>query len=129
MKHIQELKLNEAKKSSKPVKSDLQEEMEVICHPHHISQILSSATEDELNSIKKVLFPIYNKIVRRGSENLEWTFNFTSGGWNSIFAKTKKEAIEKAEEKYYNEPKLTVDPKTFRLSTPSETNQLMSNFD
>ena len=33
-------------------------------------------------------------------ENHEWLFNFESGGWNSVYAKTKEEAIEIAVAKY-----------------------------
>lgn len=58
----------------------------------------------------------------------EWYFNFTSGGFNSVFASTKEEAIKIALDKYSKSKTLNVDINTFRIPTKSEEFSLMSNF-
>jgi hypothetical protein len=71
-----------------------------------------------------------------------WNFNFKSGGWNSINARTKEEAVKVAkeqynetEQRYHSEENggsaitLTeVDENSFRVATPADTAALCSNF-
>jgi hypothetical protein len=58
----------------------------------------------------------------------EYLFNFKEGGWNSVYALNKTQAIKSAKEEWKNSEGLTVDVKSFRRSTPTESKQLMSNF-
>ena len=57
--------------------------------------------------------------------NKQWMFNFTTGGWNTVWAKTKRGAIAQAAREYKTsnlipDPKsfaVRVNPKNFALST------------
>jgi len=73
-----------------------------------------------------------------------WNFNFEGGGWNSIFAKSKEEAIAKAiaeynedpiDQRYHSKenggaaiPLTRVSVKSFRLATEKDTAALMNSF-
>ncbi len=54
-------------------------------------------------------------------------FNFIGGGWNTISAPTKREAIKLAKKKY-NGPKSQVNEKTFRKWTQKDYDNHMSLF-
>jgi hypothetical protein len=69
---------------------------------------------------------ISKEIAFLGSEKT-WNFNFVSGGWNSITAKSKDVAIKRASKKY-NCKVSKVDDKTFRVATEADTNHLLSLF-
>jgi len=61
----------------------------------------------------------------------EWLFGFKGGGWNSVYAITREEAIKLADEKYAEDRAsgcLIPDHKTFRVSTPSDYQNLLSLF-
>ena len=58
------------------------------------------------------------------AQRYEFLFNFIGGGWNSEYAHTMEEAQIAANAKYTSE----VDLKSFRVSTPSDYNALMSSF-
>lgn len=61
----------------------------------------------------------------------EYLYNFVGGGWNSVFATTKRGAIKAAKSRWVSEPitsQLVVDEKSFRVSTPSDYQALMSLF-
>jgi hypothetical protein len=62
----------------------------------------------------------------------EFLFNFKSGGWNSEIAFTKEEAIEQAIANYGHPSEdhnvLNIDVTSFRVSSPSDRNNLMSTF-
>jgi hypothetical protein len=62
----------------------------------------------------------------------EYLFNFKGGGWNSEWAFYEEEAIKQAEKKYGAPTKsgtiCNVDTTTFRVSTPADYRNLMSNF-
>ena len=57
----------------------------------------------------------------------EYLFNFTNGGWNSVYALTIEEAITFAKS-FYKDGNCVPDEKTFRVSTPEDYSSLMSNF-
>ena len=65
------------------------------------------------------------KMAKGGATSKEYLFNFVDGGWNSIVAKDKKEAVKLAKEKYKD---LKVDEKSFRVKTEKDYKQLMSSF-
>lgn len=60
-------------------------------------------------------------------EKKEWVFNFTGGGWNSVFAYTKEEAIELAKAKY-NDAHSQVDESSFRIPSKEEYDNLLRMF-
>ena len=77
-------------------------------------------TEAELAKIKNL------KDTKR-----QYLFNFKSGGWNSEFAFTEEEALQQAIEKYgrpNSSSVLSIDTKSFRVSTPTEYQSLLSSF-
>jgi hypothetical protein len=61
-------------------------------------------------------------------KNKEYLYNFVGGGWNSEFAKTKKGAIKTAKARWGTDNRLVVDEKSFRVSTPSDYQNLLSLF-
>ena len=48
--------------------------------------------------------------------NKQWMFNFTTGGWNTVWAKTKRGAIAQAAREYKTS-NLIPNPKTFAVAT------------
>ena len=61
----------------------------------------------------------------------QYLYNFVGGGWNSEWATTKRGAINAAKARWVSEPitsQLVVDENSFRISTDSEYNSLMSLF-
>lgn len=56
--------------------------------------------------------------MKKEMKNQEWMFNFMSGGWNTVYAKTKKGAIAAAKKEYakaMKEGHLIPNEKTFCL--------------
>jgi hypothetical protein len=71
------------------------------------------------------------EIIKERKRKKEYLFNFIGGGWNSESAYYEEEAIEQAIFKYGHpdtQEILRVDTKTFRLSTPSDYQNLLSMF-
>ncbi len=64
----------------------------------------------------------------RFKKDMEWVFNFKGGGWNSVFAKTKKSAIKIAKERYPKHSKLEPNENTFKVPTKEEHDNLLSMF-
>ena len=66
------------------------------------------------------------------NESKRWNFNFKGGGWNSVIALTKEQAIQIANETYatpgFPEARLTPDPKTFRIESEEDNRALLSLF-
>ncbi len=58
-----------------------------------------------------------------------YLYNFTSGGWNSVIAKTKRSAIRLAKKEWANNNTLIINEKSFRISTPADYRQLLLSFD
>ena len=72
------------------------------------------------------------KIKNLKDNKRQYIFNFRSGGWNSEFAFTEEEALQQAIEKY-GKPNasggvLNIDERSFRVSTPTDYQSLMSSF-
>ena len=71
------------------------------------------------------------KRIRKELEFLQsekkWNFNFESGGWNQVFAKTRDVAIRRAIKKY-NCKISKVNIESFRVATYEDTKMLMSMF-
>ena len=88
--------------------------------------------EDDLRSIIKEANEELAKIKILKDNKREFLFNFKGGGWNSEYAFTEEEAIEQAIEKYgipteYNKV-LNIDTTSFRVSTTSDYQNLLSMF-
>lgn len=63
-------------------------------------------------------------------ENVEWGFNFMNGGWNSVTAMSRKEAIKKINAEYKGKGQhLVPDLKTVRILSRSESERLYRMFD
>lgn len=58
----------------------------------------------------------------------EYLFNFVGGGWNSVWAKTKRGAIAQALKKYKGDNVCVVDVNSFRLCSEGDYRNLMSLF-
>jgi len=89
--------------------------------------------ENDLHSIIKEAESELAKIKNLKDNKREYLFNFKGGGWNSEYAFTEEQAIEQALEKYgvpneYGREGLNVDVSTFRVSTPSDYQNLLSLF-
>lgn len=50
----------------------------------------------------------------------QYIFTFEDGGWNSVYAQSKAEAIQTAQEKYKDSSMLEPDPKSFFLKKDDE---------
>lgn len=91
----------------------------------------STAMEEVLIEIMAENASAIEKLQKATSAKYEFLFNFTSGGWNSEYAHTKEEAMELAKAKYSTEDykgNCIPDMKSFRVSTPSDYNNLLSLF-
>lgn len=62
------------------------------------------------------------------TEKREYLYNFKSGGWNSEWAVTSNQAYAQAMERWGDNPKLQIDPQSFRASTPADYQNLLSLF-
>jgi hypothetical protein len=58
----------------------------------------------------------------------QYLYNFIGGGWNSEFAHTKAQAIKQAKNRWKGDGGLKVDTDSFRKSTPTDYNNLLSLF-
>ena len=87
--------------------------------------------ENDIHSIiKETELELY-KLKGLKDNKREYLFNFKSGGWNSEYAFTEEQAIEQAIEKYGNpETQITlqIDTTSFRISTPTDYQNLLSLF-
>jgi predicted mannosyl-3-phosphoglycerate phosphatase (HAD superfamily) len=76
---------------------------------------------------------ILNKVsdkpkVKKKLSNKEYMFTFEEGGWNTVWAKTKKGAIKAALKEYKSSDGLTVRVGSVHKSTPSGLKSAMSLF-
>lgn len=83
-----------------------------------ISALLITIAEKEAKESNKVPKVITKK---------EFIFNFVGGGWNTVWAKTKRGAIAQAAKEYKNS-NLVPDPNSFRASTPSDMKANLASF-
>ena len=98
-----------------------------------------TAHEFAMNSVvdyhKKFIQDSINKMnaeYKYLNESKRWNFNFKGGGWNSVIALTKEQAIIIANEQYatpgHPEAVLTPNPKTFRIESEADNKALLSLF-
>lgn len=68
------------------------------------------------------------RITNLISTKREYLYNFKSGGWNSEYAFTSNLAYAQAMERWGDDPKLQIDPQSFRVSTPADMQAALSLF-
>lgn len=83
-----------------------------------ISALLITIEEKEQREANKTPKVIANK---------QWMFNFTTVGWNTVFAKTKRGAIAQANREYKTS-NLIPNPKTFAVATDAALKNALSLF-
>jgi hypothetical protein len=83
-----------------------------------ISALLITIAEKEAKEANKTPKVIPNK---------QFMFNFTTGGWNTVWAKTKRGAIAQAARKYKTS-NLIPNPKTFAVATDADMKNALSLF-
>ena len=59
-------------------------------------------------------------------ENKEFMFTFEGGGWNTVWAKTRKGAIKAALKEYKDSPTLNPIPSSVHQSTPEGMRAVLS---
>lgn len=94
-------------------------------------RILDNSFSKLSNEDYQAVLPITQKLVgdiEFLQSKHEWVFNFTSGGWNTVYATNLKGAIIEANKKYAGDPSLVPDPKTFSLQTAANEKILLSLF-
>jgi len=68
-----------------------------------------------------------NKKTPKVIANKQFMFNFTTGGWNTVWAKTKRGAIAQATREYKTS-NLIPNPKTFAVATDAAMKNALSLF-
>jgi|TARA_R110000824_G_scaffold45616_1_gene131833 hypothetical protein len=82
------------------------------------SQLVGVGTKT--NTIIDILNKVSDKPkVKKKLSNKEYMFTFEEGGWNTVWAKTKKGAIKAALKEYKSSDGLTVRVGSVHKSTPS----------
>jgi len=61
-------------------------------------------------------------------KNREYMFTFEGGGWNTVWAKTRKGAIKEALKKYKDSSTLNPIPSSIHLATEEGLNTAMNLF-
>lgn len=95
------------------------------------TQLSSPFYRTECDKIREETQAELDLLEKNLATKWEFLFNFKSGGWNSEFAFYEEQAIEQAIEKYGNpETQITlqIDTTSFRTSTPSDYQNLLSMF-
>ena len=83
----------------------------------------------------RIIQDVMDVLVKQGlvtgglEKPIQWLFNFSGGGWNSVIAKTLKEANEKIRAEYGNSVTLVPDYRSIRPSTEKEYKSLLRNSD
>ena len=70
-----------------------------------------------------------NKLVKcQPKKEISWLFNFKDGGFNSVWAKNKEQAISRVKEKFGNSDKLVPNYESIRPFTESDYKSQASMF-
>ena len=86
------------------------------------------------NTISDILNKINNAGLVRSDRtprvlvNKRYMFSFVEGGWNTVWAKTKKGAIKIAIKQYKSNENLTPIPSSFHKETPKSLKSALSLF-
>lgn len=66
--------------------------------------------------------------MRKQLKEKEYIFNFQSGGWNTVYAKTLRGAIKQAKKEWKDSPSLIVNESSFRLATFDKIQDMCQSF-
>lgn len=89
---------------------------------------LSNIMVNELTAQIKENEQVIQNLIKATDKQYQFLFNFEGGGWNSEWAFTKEEAQAKALENYKDSKNCIVDLNSFRVSTSSDYENLLSMF-
>ena len=95
--------------------------------------VAGNLLRDMLNKLDSTLKAEINNDVCYDVESYEFTkkhefhFNFKSGGWNSIYAQTRAEAIAEAKAKY-NDEYSQVKEDSFNVKSREDSRAMLRNF-
>lgn len=93
---------------------------------------MNGVTEYHKQFIQKTIDRFQKEYEFLMQTNIRWNFNFKSGGWNSIVAGTKEQAIQIANKAYNDEGLedgiLVPDTNTFRVESEADNKALLSLF-
>jgi hypothetical protein len=101
--------------------------MHAMCNVMELSDVMENEIIEQMAENQDVI----NQLEKATSARYEFLFNFEGGGWNSEYAHTLEEAQELAKAKYSTDDykgTCVPDMKSFRVSTPSDYNNLLSLF-
>ena len=99
-------------------------DLELILKVYEVSSVMAKTVNEQITENQEAI----DKLEKATANRYEFLFNFEGGGWNSEYAYTLEEAQAIAKEKYSHSESLTPNYKTFRVSTPSDYNNLISLF-
>lgn len=108
-----------------------QRDAEELQAPAHLKDQLMSALTDAMHALYRMDTddPDSDKPKpKKEKKNKEYMFTFEEGGWNTVWAKTKKRAIKAALKEYKDSPGLTVRVSSVHKSTESGLKSAMSLF-
>jgi hypothetical protein len=89
-----------------------------------LSAVMEKEVLDQISENEQVI----QDLIKATDKRYEFLFNFIGGGWNSEYAHTLEEAQAMALENYKDSKGCRVDLKSFRVSTPSDYQNLMAMF-
>lgn len=99
-------------------------DLDAMLKVYEVSEGMAKSLNDQITENQESI----DKLEKATANRYEFLFNFEDGGWNSEYAHTIEEAQAIAKEKYSHSESLTPNYKTFRVSTPSDYNNLLSLF-
>ena len=99
-------------------------DLDAMLKVYEVSEGMVKSLNDQITENQEAI----DKMEKATANRYEFLFNFEDGGWNSEYAHTIEEAQAIAKEKYSHSESLTPNYKTFRVSTPSDYNNLLSLF-
>ena len=105
---------------------------QLISRVKEIERIFPNFDNSTMDEIHRESSQEAQSIQKQLNTRREYLFNFIGSGWNSEYAFTEEQAIEQAIEKYGQPSEdhkvLNIDIKSFRVSTPSDHQNLLSMF-
>lgn len=110
------------------VKSREEARAQVVIQLQALDNAISSVDDAYITTIANIRYEKF-KVLEALDKRHEWVFNFEGGGWNTVYAHTKEEAIIDAKYTYGERMGMAPDTKSFTMATPELVNALMMNFD
>ena len=96
--------------------------------PEAIEDVIVMASTGELKIYADAFLAEIKRRKSSAREKIEFIFNFVGGGYNTVWAESKIEAIEKAVAEYEKNGSI-IDKRSFRPATKKELNSLYCMFD